>query len=255
MRSSDPVQWPARRSRSPAAGSVRSAASRRIGRSRRAHTLRDPACKERHVSTPPPTQRTERACATLCGNDVLHVEDRREVLVEALRPELPSVRYPQESHCHSQLIAATLQRTVEHCIDAQLAACRNRILIELRGSGAPSSVERSPAGCARLRLEISDSVMPSSSDSLRSAGSSGLNGRIASVWPARGAGSRVLVGSERTMRSLRPRQSARQRRRRSAPSADALGPGAVLAGYCGRRPLRWLDTTSSSRRVTFATNR
>src|SRR4029078_10856140 len=64
------------------------------------------------------------------GNGVLHVEDRREVLIETLCPELLPVGHSQQSRRYSQSIAAALERTVEHRIDAQLATRCNRILIE-----------------------------------------------------------------------------------------------------------------------------
>ena len=86
----------------------------------------------RRVVELPPTQRTDRASRDPRGNGVLHVEDRREVLIEALRPQLLSVRHAQQSHRYSQPIAATLQRTFEYRIDAQLATRRNRILVERR---------------------------------------------------------------------------------------------------------------------------
>src|SRR4030095_15690088 len=48
-------------------------------------------------------------------------------------------------------------------------------------------------GLFRPRLEIKDSVMPNSRDSLRSAGNNGLKGRMARVWPTSVTGSRVTV--------------------------------------------------------------
>ena len=72
--------------------------------------------------------------------------------------------------------------------------------------------------------------MPSSSDSLRSAGSNGLNGRIASVWPARGAASRGLgamankaIAAITAISTAAPAPSSTIRRR-AAPGV-ALGGG------------------------------
>ena len=95
--------------------------------------------------------------------------------------------------------------------------------------------------------------MPNSRDSLRSAGSSGLKGRIARVWPATGAAVPALaletkdyaIAAIATSALPAPGADSPIRLRRSGRCAggDAALVSAVVGG------------AGSSRRVTLATNR